>query len=113
MADLETRLQRAFAADAPPATDPLFRVQVILRQQRAALRRQLAEGFRYACACSVLTVLVLQVVDEVGESARVRLVVTAILALSYMAIFTRRYLGMPSFVHLMRAWLRSVKATLR
>jgi len=111
VADLETRLQRAFAADAPPATDALFRVHVMLRQERAALRRQLAEALGLACVCSLLTVLVLQALDEILESTAVRLLVTAVLVLGYVAVFALRYLGVPPFpscVYLLRSWLNSV-----
>jgi hypothetical protein len=106
--ELDTRLMRAFAADAPAATDPLFRVQVILRRQRAALRRQLAEALGFACVSAVLAVLVLQALDEVVKSSGVRLVVTAILAMGYVVVFTRRYLGVPLFVYLLGARVRSL-----
>lgn len=105
MADLETRLQRALAADAPPAADPLFRVQVILRQERAALRRQLAEALRVACVCSLLAVLLIQALDEIVESTGVRLLVIAILVQVYVAFFACRFLGVPPLVQLLRAWL--------
>lgn len=108
MTELETRLQRAFAADASSATDPLFRIQVILRQQRAALRQQLAEVLGFLCVSAVLAVLVLQTVDEVVESTSVRLVITTILAMGYMAFFTRRFLGVPSFLHDLRTRVRSI-----
>jgi hypothetical protein len=106
--EFETRLQRAFAADASPATDPPFRIQVILRRERAALRRHLAEVLGFVCVSAVLAVLVLQAVDEVVESTSVRLVVTAILAMIYVAVFARRYLEIPSFVHDLSARVRSV-----
>jgi hypothetical protein len=106
--ELDTRLQRAFAADASPATDPLFRIQVIMQAQRVALRRQLAEVLGFLCVSAVLAVLVLQTVDEIVESASVRLVVTAILAMAYVVVFTRRYLEVPSFVHVWSAWARAV-----
>ena len=108
MTDLEKRLQRAFAADASPATDPLFRLQVIIRRQRAALRRQFVEALGFACASAVLAVLVLRAVDEVIQSSSARLVVTAILAMGYVVVFMRRYLGVPSFLHVLGARVRSV-----
>ena len=108
MTEFDTRLQRAFAADASPATDPLFRVQVMLRRQRAALRRQLVEAIGFACVSAILGVLVLQAVDEVVESSDVRIVVTAILAMGYLVVFMRRYLGVPLFVHVLSARARSV-----
>lgn len=108
MTEFETRLQRAFAADASPATDPLFRIQVSLRRERAALRRHLAEALGFVCVSAVLAVLVLQAVYEVVESTSVRLLVIAILTMAYVAVFARRYLGIPSFVEDLSARVRSV-----
>jgi hypothetical protein len=108
MTELETRLQRTFAADASPATDPMFRLQVILRRQRAVLRRQLVEALGFACVSAVVAVLVLQAVDEVVQSRSARLVVTAILAMGYVVVFTRRYLGVPLSVQVLSARVRSV-----
>jgi hypothetical protein len=108
MTDLETRLQRAFAADAPPATDPLFRVQVILRRQHAALLRQIAEVIGFACVGALVAALVLQALNEVTESTSARLVATAMLAMVYVGIFTHRYLGVPLFVHSLSARIRSI-----
>jgi hypothetical protein len=51
---------------------------------------------------------VLQAVDEIMKSRSVRLAVTAILAMGYVAIFTRRYLGVPLFVRVVGARVRSV-----
>jgi hypothetical protein len=107
LTELENRLQRAFAADALPARDPLFRVQVIIRQQRAALRRQLVEAFGFACASAVLAVLVLRAVDDVVQSSSVHLVVTAVLVMGYVVVLTRRYLGVPLFVRVLSAEVRS------
>jgi hypothetical protein len=42
--EIETRLQRALAADISLTRDVLFRVQVIMQLQRAAFRRHLAEA---------------------------------------------------------------------
>ena len=41
MNDVETRLQRALEAEAPAARDPMFRVAVLLRRERSALRARL------------------------------------------------------------------------
>ena len=42
MTDLETRLTAALHADAPPARDAMFRVQVLVRLEQARFRRQVA-----------------------------------------------------------------------
>lgn len=39
MSDLETRLTSALNADAPPARDAVFRVEVLMRLERARFRR--------------------------------------------------------------------------
>ena len=41
MTDLESRLNAALGADAPPARDALFRLDVLVRRERARFRRQL------------------------------------------------------------------------
>jgi hypothetical protein len=108
VADIETRLQHAFAADALPATDPQFRVQVIMRRQRAALRRWLAEVLGFVCVSAVVAVLALQAVNEIVESANMRVIITIALAVGYMVVFTRRYLEVPSFVHVWGVRVKSV-----
>ena len=41
MSDLETRLTSALNADAPPAHDPVFRVEVLVRLERERFRREM------------------------------------------------------------------------
>ena len=41
MSDLETRLTSALNADAPPAHDPVFRVEVLARLELERFRREL------------------------------------------------------------------------
>jgi hypothetical protein len=105
--ELDTRLQRAFVADASPATDPLFRVQVIMRRQREALRRRLVDALGFGSISALLAVLALQTADEVVESSSVRLGVTGIVAIGYVLIVTCRYLGIPLFVQVLSARIRS------
>src|SRR5215831_3708304 len=93
MTEIETRLQRALAADFSPATDILFRVQVFVRQQRAAFRRQLVEALGFACGSALVAALVFRAMDEVVEPRSVRPVVIAVLAMGYVATFAHRHLG--------------------
>jgi hypothetical protein len=106
--ELDRRLQRAFAADAAPAADPLFRVQVILRRQRAALRRQLAEAFGGLCLCALLAALVLQSLDEPAGAIKLRFTVATLLAMGTGALLVHRYLEVPWLGHLMSAKVRSI-----
>jgi hypothetical protein len=39
--DLDARLTAALQADTPPGRDPLFRIEVLQRRERARFRRQL------------------------------------------------------------------------
>ena len=41
MTDLDARLTAALQADALPERDPLFRIEVLRRRERARFRRQL------------------------------------------------------------------------
>ena len=41
MSDGDERLTAALLADAPPERDPLFRIEVLTRMERARFRRQL------------------------------------------------------------------------
>jgi hypothetical protein len=107
MTELETRLQRAFAQEAAPAKDPLFRVQIILRRRRAALRRQLLEACGFLCLGAVLAALLLQALEEATLSTR--LGVAGLLALVFGVLFARRYLEVPwSPGPLVSARIRSV-----
>jgi hypothetical protein len=92
LTELETRLQRAFAQDAAPAGDPLFRIQVILRRRQAQLRRHLVQGAAWLSLGAALAPLVFQAVDESVESTPVSLGVTALLALAGGVLLVRRYL---------------------
>lgn len=57
MNDLETRLTAALQAEAPPARDPLFRVEVLVRLERARFRRRLARTLVVAGVLAVLAAL--------------------------------------------------------
>lgn len=108
MTEVETRLERALAADSLPASDALFRIQVIIRQQRTAARRQLAEAIAFACGGAVLAALVFRAVNEVVQSKDMRLIVIAVLAMGYVFIFMRRYVEVPLSVHALSERIRSV-----
>ena len=54
MSDLEPRLTAALYADAPPARDPVFRLEVLVRLERARFRRRVG---RMLAVVGVLAVL--------------------------------------------------------
>jgi hypothetical protein len=64
MSDLETRLIAALHADAPPARDPVFRVEVLVRLERARFRRRVAGA---VAAVGVLAILAAVNVRVLGD----------------------------------------------
>ncbi len=54
MTDLESRLNAALGADAPPARDALFRLEVLVRRERARFRRQLTRSLAGVFVAAIL-----------------------------------------------------------
>jgi membrane protein YdbS with pleckstrin-like domain len=54
MTDLETRLTAALHADAPPARDAMFRVQVLVRLEQARFKRRVARTFGVSAVLGLL-----------------------------------------------------------
>lgn len=76
MTDIETRLDEALKAGAPPPRDAMFRIEVLVRRERAQFRRWLLSAGAMAFVAGLLGVLV-----GVGAE-RLALIATAILALT-------------------------------
>jgi peptidoglycan/LPS O-acetylase OafA/YrhL len=57
MTDLETRLAQVLAADAPAARDPLFRIEVMMRREQAALRRRIVAASALAFGVAILAAI--------------------------------------------------------
>jgi hypothetical protein len=64
MSDLETRLTAALHADAPPARDTLFRVEVLVRLEQTRFRLGIA---RIVAAATLLVVLATVNAPSLGE----------------------------------------------
>jgi len=54
MSDLESRLTAALQAEAAPAYDPIFRVEVLMRLERARFRRRIVLTMAVALVAAVL-----------------------------------------------------------
>jgi uncharacterized membrane protein YcjF (UPF0283 family) len=63
MSDFENRLTAALNADPPPARDAKFRVEVLLRIERAQFKRRVLSTLAVAFAGAVLVVLNAQVIE--------------------------------------------------
>jgi hypothetical protein len=90
MTDLEARLDQALKAGAAPARDPMFRILVLERRERTALRRRLATGAALALAAAVLAALgiglleALPDVDRLAAIAAAGALLTALLAAPHL-----------------------------
>lgn len=93
MTDPETRLNLALRADGLESRDPMFRLEILERRERAAFHRQLLAAGAKAFAAAILAALGLGAIDELlgGGAAwlaavtAVGVVVTAVLAAPYAA----------------------------
>jgi uncharacterized membrane protein YqjE len=92
MSDLETRLDRALRADAPQARDPMFRIQVMERRERTALRRRILVGFGLALGAAVLAALGLTLAQTLFDGAERLAAITAIAAV-LMALLAAPHMG--------------------
>ena len=63
MSDLETRLTAALHADAPPARDAMFRVDVLVRLEQARFRRQVARTIVVAAVLGLLAAVNAPLID--------------------------------------------------
>jgi hypothetical protein len=93
MTDLEARLSGALKADAPPARDPMFRIEVLARRERAALRRRLLTVGATALGAAVLGALALGVTAETVAPGPGRLAAEAMIGVALAALVAAPYLG--------------------
>ena len=91
MTDLETRLDRAFKADGPPARDPMFRLAVLERRERTALRRKVLASGVLAFVAAVLAALCVGQLDLVPGGQRLAAIATAAALLT--ALLAAPHLG--------------------
>lgn len=63
MSDLDSRLSAALRADAPPARDVMFRVEALVRLERARFRRRVALTLAVASVVAVLAAVNAPAID--------------------------------------------------
>ena len=80
MTDLESRLNAALGADAPPTRDALFRLEVLVRRERARFRRQLTLTVAAALAVAILVALNARAIAVWAGAGPERLAILAVLA---------------------------------
>jgi hypothetical protein len=64
MTDPETRLAAALSADAPPAHDPMFRVEVLVRLERERFRREVLRALLGLTIVPALRTMVARAYDR-------------------------------------------------
>ena len=106
MNDLETRLEHALRVDAPAPRDPMFRIEVLMRRERAAFRRRLLTGGAVALGAAILASLGLGVVGELAGADAERLAAVAAAGV-VMAGFLAPHVAAPSVTSALRARFRS------
>jgi hypothetical protein len=82
MTDIESRLEQAMKVDDLASHDPLFRIGILVRRERAAARRRVLSGVTMALGIAILAALGLIVVGKlIGTGAEPPMSVTAAIAM--------------------------------
>lgn len=63
MSDLDTRLAAALNAEAPPARDARFRVEVLLRIERARFKRRVVRTLAVSFSATALVAVIAQAIE--------------------------------------------------
>jgi peptidoglycan/LPS O-acetylase OafA/YrhL len=92
MTELETRLDEALKADAPPSRDAMFRIAVMERRTRTALRRRLAAGSVLALGVAILGAAGLAAAETLPDGPG-RLAAMAVIGAVLTALLAAPHLG--------------------
>jgi len=108
MSDLETRLEAALQADRAPARDASFRVEVLVRLERARFRRRVALTVPVAAVLAVVAAMSAPALDAwmAADAQRhwvVALGAAAMFGLSAVLVESRT--GVRSVVRAVSRWL--------
>jgi hypothetical protein len=93
MTDLEARLDQALKADKPAPRDPMFRIEILVRRERAVFRRRLIAGGAMALAAAILASLGLVAIDDLIGPGPARLVAVAAAGALLTVCLAAPYLG--------------------
>ena len=86
MSDLDARLTAALQADAPPTRDAMFRLNVLVRLERARFRRRTARVLIAAAALAALAAVNAPAIDSWMAGDRERLWMAAIVASAALCV---------------------------
>lgn len=110
MSDLETRLTAALNAEAPPARDVRFRVDVLVRLEQARFRRRVRGSVLVAAAVAVLAAVSAPILNgwiaDVQRLSIVALGASAVL-FTLLTVLLGRPAGVRTLVSAFGRWLYS------
>ena len=110
MSDLETRLTAALHADAPPARDARFRVDVLVRLEHARFRRRVATIVLVAAAVAVIAAASARTLDvSIVDVQRLWMVAfgAAVALFALVAALLGRPTGVRTVLRAFDRWLYS------
>ena len=84
MSDLDSRLTAALEAEAPPERDPLFRIEVLARLERARFRRRLVLAAATAVVVAAIVVANARAIDAWVAMDPTRVLVVAAVAMAFV-----------------------------
>jgi len=84
MSDLDARLTAALQADSPPERDPRFRIDALLRVERARFKRRFISTLAVALAASALVIVNAQALEAWIATDIWRISIVALGAVSAM-----------------------------
>ena len=93
MTDLEARLEQALKADDPAPRDPMFRVEILMRRERAAFRRRLLAAAVTALGVAILAPLGLGAIGELVGAGPMRLAAVAAAGVVLTVFLAAPYVG--------------------
>jgi hypothetical protein len=112
LSDLETRLERALEADAAPARDPMFRIEILQRRERTAYRRLALAATALAAGAALIAALIAGLVmASIGGRPIAALAAGLLLLLLFLA--APRLAALPAVQGLFGGWHAQARARLR
>ena len=107
MSDLDSKLTDALNADPPPARDPWFRLEVLLRIERARFKRRIFASLIVAVVTAALVALTAQSIEAWIDNDIWHLGIVAAIAVAFMFTLSGIPIeALPGFGSLARACRR-------
>jgi hypothetical protein len=93
MNELEARLEAALKASDPPARDPLFRIELMVRHERMAVRRRVRAAVATAFGLAVTAALGAALLGAVAGDGTAGLAATGAASTVFVALLVLSSMG--------------------